>query len=69
MAQTLIAFDDLRLKGITLSRTQIWRNERAGKFPKRVQLSAARVAWVESEVDGWIADRIAARDDQKAHAA
>ena len=62
MSQTLIAFDDLARKGITLSRTQIWRNERAGIFPKRVQLSAARVAWVESEVDAWIAERIAARD-------
>jgi prophage regulatory protein len=35
--------------------------KRAGKFPRRVKLSAMRVAWIESEIDEWIAARIAAR--------
>ena len=31
--------------------------ERNGEFPRRRQLVGQRVGWVESEVDGWIADR------------
>lgn len=58
----LISFDDLRAKGITLSRVQIWRKEKEGTFPTRVKMSAARIAWVESEIDTWIRDRIAARN-------
>lgn len=38
-----------------LSNTTIWRKERAGKFPKRVQLGPGAVGWLENEVDAWIA--------------
>ena len=61
MSQKLIPYEDLRPKGITYSKVQLWRLERAEKFPKRVTLSAQRVAWIESEIDEWIAARIAAR--------
>ncbi|MFW1754596.1 helix-turn-helix transcriptional regulator [Acinetobacter wanghuae] len=30
-----------------------------GKFPKPITLSIRRVAWIESDVDLWIAERIA----------
>jgi prophage regulatory protein len=62
MSHVLLPYADLRTKGITLSKCQIWRLERDKRFPKRVQVSDARVAWVESEIDAWIAQRIAARD-------
>jgi predicted DNA-binding transcriptional regulator AlpA len=35
--------------------------KRLGQFPKRVQLSAARHGWAESEIDDWIAARMASR--------
>jgi prophage regulatory protein len=38
------------------------RLEKEGRFPKRVRLGPSRVAWVESEIDDWITDRIAERD-------
>lgn len=60
-APTLIPYECLSDKGITLSKCQIWRLEKAGTFPKRVRVSAARHAWVESEIDAWIGERIAAR--------
>lgn len=50
----------------TLSRAQIYRLEGEGRFPKRVSLAAGRVAWVEAEIDSWIADKIAARDQRAA---
>jgi prophage regulatory protein len=42
-----------------LSRSQIDRLTKAGKFPGRVSLSPACSAWVASEVEAWIAERIA----------
>jgi prophage regulatory protein len=33
---------------------------RAGKFPKPVRISERCVAWIASEVESWLADRIAA---------
>lgn len=60
-AQKLIPFEALAAKGIHIGRCQIWRLEKAGKFPKRVPISAARHAWVEHEIDALIAARIAAR--------
>jgi prophage regulatory protein len=44
-----------------LSDTTIWRLERAGEFPARIQLTdAGAVGWVEAEVDAWCHDRIRA---------
>ena len=40
-----------------LSRTTIWRLEREGSFPKRVQISRNAVAWRESDVAAWIAQK------------
>ena len=30
-----------------------------GKFPKAINISERRVAWIESEIDQWIYERIA----------
>jgi prophage regulatory protein len=45
-----------------LRQTRIDELERAGEFPRRVQLSIRAVAWVESEVSDYIRARIAERD-------
>jgi prophage regulatory protein len=39
------------------SSTTIWRLEKVGKFPQRVQLSENAVAWVRAEVLAWIQSR------------
>ena len=38
------------------------REEAAGRFPKAIRLTEARVGYVESEIDEYIAERIAERD-------
>ena len=62
----LLSYDDLRGKGIPYSKVQIWRLEKASKFPKRVPLGPARNAWVDSEIDQWIEQRMASRNDAAA---
>ncbi len=44
-------------KKTNLSGPTIWRYERAGDFPKRVNITPSRVGWIEEEIDEWIASR------------
>lgn len=44
----------------SLSRTAINKHRAAGTFPKPIPLGDRRIAFVRSEVDQWISDRIAA---------
>ncbi len=54
----LIGFSDLRTeKGIGYSRDHLRRMVKQGRFPKPIPLSAARIAWRESDIDGWIDER------------
>ena len=43
--------------GIPYCPAHIARLEKAGEFPKRIQLGACRVAWFEDEVEQWKASR------------
>jgi prophage regulatory protein len=52
---------DLKNRGILYSNVHLLRLEADGKFPKRVFLSPARVVWIESEIDEYIARCIATR--------
>ena len=53
-----------QLKELVLYSPQhVARLEKAGLFPKRVQLGPNRVGWVEAEVLVWLEERLADRDD------
>ncbi len=42
-----------------LSDTTIWRLEKAGEFPARIQITeAGAVGWYEDEVDRWVHERV-----------
>ena len=43
-----------------LSRSTVWRLERAGQFPPRRRLGPQAVGWVRSEIEAWIASRVPA---------
>lgn len=43
-----------------LSRSSIYAGIKAGTFPKPIQLGAQSVGWLESEIDAWLRERIAA---------
>jgi len=45
-----------------LCRSAIYAQIRAGKFPKQIKLTQRSSGWLESEIDQWLADRIAERD-------
>lgn len=43
-----------------LSRSAIYAKQRAGEFPGSISLGAKSVGWLQSEIDSWIAARVAA---------
>ena len=52
--------------GIPYSYQHIARLEKAGKFPRRMQLGQCRVAWYCSAVEAWIASLGPANDGSDA---
>lgn len=46
---------------VGLSDATIWRQERDGRFPRRIRLGGNSVGWIESEVADWLAERMEAR--------
>jgi prophage regulatory protein len=58
----LLDFAGLDAKGIKFSDTHIWRLIRAGNFPKPVRIGN-RLHWVESEIDEYVAAKLAQRDE------
>ena len=50
------------VKLVQYSPQHIARLEKAGKFPKRIKLGQNRVAWLLSEIEDWIDERIIERD-------
>ena len=60
--QTLIRRSQVeRRTGLACS--SIYARIATGEFPKPVPLGGRNVAWVESEVDAWINERIQLRDE------
>ena len=65
--RVLIASEDLPAKkGIVLKNAQRRELEEQGLFPPRVYISERKHAYVESEIDGFCAARIAERDTKLA---
>jgi prophage regulatory protein len=61
--QRILTYPQLKPeKGVPWTRQYLSRLEAAGKFPRRVQLGPNTVAWVEAEIDEWLAGRAAERE-------
>lgn len=44
------------LEVTTLSHATLWREIKAGRFPRQVRLSPGRVGWRVSEINTWLSD-------------
>lgn len=61
----LVSFDELKAMGISFSTQHLNRLIKAGEFPKAIKLGPARnsrKAWLKSDIEAWISDRVASRD-------
>ena len=52
----ILRFDEVAER-TGLSRTTVWRLERQGQFPARIQLSPRAVGWPAEEVEEWLKSR------------
>ena len=50
------------LEKVPVSRTTLWRMERAGDFPKRIKVSKNRIGWFEADVEAWLEERKPSHD-------
>lgn len=60
-----VRYADLKARGIPWSRMHVDRLEKAGKFPKRIRLGDNTVAWLECEIEAWLATKVAERSAAK----
>lgn len=65
MQQSLIRLTEVQRR-TGYSKAWIYRLMSNREFPASVKLGSRAIAFVESEVDEWIAERIAARDKKAA---
>ncbi|EGU36857.1 AlpA family transcriptional regulator [Vibrio scophthalmi] len=60
----------LRLKEVmavtALGRSSIYKFMNEERFPQSVSLGDRAVAWVESEIEEWMQERLSKRDEQQA---
>ncbi|HAW3884816.1 AlpA family transcriptional regulator [Enterobacter asburiae] len=61
MSQVLIRLSEVQ-KRTGYSKAWIYRLLKENRFPQSVKIGARAIAFVESEVDDWIRQRIEARD-------
>ena len=58
----ILLYHELKsLKGIPYSRVHVRRLEKAGEFPRRIQISRGRMGWYEHEIDEWLRKKADAR--------
>ncbi|EMM6764535.1 AlpA family transcriptional regulator [Pluralibacter gergoviae] len=58
MSQSLIRFDEVQ-KRTGYSKAWIYRLLKENRFPQSVKIGSRAIAFIESEVDEWINQRIA----------
>ncbi len=63
MSMKLIRIKDV-MDRTGLARSTIYKYISEGKFPKPIKLGTRAVAWVETEIDGWIQASIEERNEE-----
>jgi prophage regulatory protein len=63
MSEKLLRLDTV-MERVPYSRPNIYRLIRLGQFPRQVSLGSRAVAWRESEINQWIAQRVQKRTPQ-----
>jgi len=59
-SDTLLTIEEVGAR-VRLSKPTIYKEIRCGRFPRQLRLCANKVAWIEREIDEWVAARAEAR--------
>ena len=64
-SRLLLTIDDVR--DLTrMSRGQVYKLMSLGQFPRPVTLGVQKRCWISSEIEAWLAERVAERDNEAA---
>ena len=44
---------------VSLCKASVYKRMSVGEFPRPISIGGGRVAWLESDIDQWIAERLA----------
>ncbi len=61
MSSTILRLPEVKHR-VGLSRSQLYALIRLGKFPPQITLGPKSIGFLESEIEAWITDRRAERD-------
>lgn len=64
MSERFISMSEV-LDRICLSKTHLYRKINGGQFPRPVPLGPQKVAFLESEIEAWMAARLHAREQNE----
>jgi prophage regulatory protein len=61
----VVSYRELKSKyGIKYTQVHLRRLEEREKFPRRIKIGAGRAAWLEDEIDKWLLQCVAERDQR-----
>lgn len=60
-SERLLVLDEVITK-TRMKRSTIYSKMKSGEFPKSISISANRIAWLESEIDSWMENKINQRN-------
>jgi hypothetical protein len=63
--RVLLSYDDLKERGYINNRMTLMRRIARGEFPAPIKLSARNLAWLQTELDSWLAALVADRRSPK----
>lgn len=63
MAHTILRLPEVKSR-TGLSRSSIYLRISNSVFPKPISLGGRSVGWIESEIEDWVSEQIANRNDQ-----
>ena len=59
-----VRYQDLKALGIPFSRVHVDRLQKAGQFPKKIKLGLNTAVYSQTEVEQYLASRLAARNEK-----
>lgn len=60
-SERLLVLDEV-INKTGMKRSTIYSKMKSGEFPKSISISANRIAWLESEIDSWMENKINQRN-------
>ena len=64
MAEEILRLPTVRQR-TGLSRSEIYRRESIGEFPRRVSLGARAIGWFSSDIEKWVKSRVRKVEEAK----